>query len=239
VETKAWEERVSYKRSILSKPWKLPNSLLSKNHSTTAPNNTSISHNALKETPKPSKKENRTIDFNTLPLAGHSVRNLKLLVLSHIKNLQRFTPADLLALENIHYATTCVARHDLPKEITERDVASMLLATLNLLLRDGNIIISRSNSQSSELNIPLLLSSTEDTLIVVGKWNLSTTIKAVAKRDGKVVVRDLWNTICSWGNGWEGTTKNIIGDVVEEVLLGLKGQEWVEKKSGVWTRLDV
>ena len=77
-----------------------------------------------------------------------------------------------------------------------------------------------------------------ETVIVVGKWNLGATIKSVAKRDGKVVVRELWKKIMSWGSGWEGTTKGVVGIVVEEVLGGIVGEQWVESKSGVWTRLE-
>ena len=106
-------------------------------------------------------------------------------------------------------------------------VKSILLGALNLLLRDGNIILPKKSSIG--LN---------ETFIVVGKWNLGSTIKSVAKRDGKVVVKELWKKIMSWGSGWEGTTKGVVGDIVEEVLCGIEGEEWVESKSGVWTRLE-
>jgi len=42
----------------------------------------------------------------------------------------------------------------------------------------------------------------------------------------------------SWGSGWEGTTKGVVGVVVEEVLGGIEEEDWVESKSGVWTRLE-
>jgi hypothetical protein len=220
VELQAWKERVAFKRSTLSKPWKLPPSILSKhyNHKPLNPIATGIP-SKINLKPKP-------IDFKTLPLAAHSLRNLKLLILSHINTLSRFTPAELLSLENIHFATTCVANHDFPRNATEREIKSILLGALDLLLRDGNIILPKMSSIG--LN---------ETFIVVGKWNLGSTIKSVAKRDRKVVVRELWQKIISWGSGWEGTTKGVVGDIVEEVLGGIQGEEWVESKSGVWTRL--
>ena len=105
---------------------------------------------------------------------------------------------------------------------------STLLAACNLLVRDGNIIRSDATTESDK----------ETTYIVVGKWNLTTTIKSVARRDGKIVVRELWRKIMSWGRGWEGTTKGVIGSVVEEVLMEIEGEEWVESKAGTWTRID-
>lgn len=233
METKAWEERVLFKRTILSKPWRLPSSVLSKHHK---PN--SDAKPLATEVTVDKKPEVRKIDFQTLPPYAHSIRNLKLFLLSHVNTLQRFTPAELLALEEIHYASTCVARHDLPKGITERDVTNILLATLNLLLRDGNIIIPKVNQNTTCTNADSSL-STEETFVVVGRWNLSSTIKSMAKRDGRIVVRDVWKKVVSWGNGWEGTTKGVIGVVVEEVLTGLEGEEWTEMKAGVWTRLDI
>ena len=118
---------------------------------------------------------------------------------------------------------------DFPKEITERNVTGILLGAINLLVRDGNIITPNKQSQMS----------IDETFIVVGKWNLGPTIKVVAKRDGKIVVRDMWNKIVGWGNGWEGTTKGVVGEIVEQVLTGIGGEQWVESKPGVWTRLEV
>jgi hypothetical protein len=141
-------------------------------------------------------------------------------------------------MEEIHYASKCVARHDLPKGITERDVTNTLLAALSLLLRDGNIIIPKVDQKQTNC-IKAASTSTEETFIVVGKWNLSSTIKSIAKRDKRIVVRDVWKKVVSWGSGWEGTTKGVIGVVVEEVLTSIEGHEWAETKSGVWTRLDV
>src|SRR5437762_8437984 len=135
VETQAWQERVQFKRSILSKPWKLSTSILSKHYNHKQPNPAST------DVPSEIKPKPKPIDFKTLPLAAHSVRDLKLLILSHINTIPRFTPADLLALENIHFAATCVANHDFPKGTTEREVTSILLGALHLLLRDGNIIL--------------------------------------------------------------------------------------------------
>src|SRR5215471_3944306 len=221
VETQAWEERVAFKRSTLSKPWKLPSSILSKHHNHKPLNPTTA------DVPSKIKPKPKPIDFKNLPLAAHSVRNLKLLILSHISTLPRFTPAELLSLQNIHFAATCVANHDFKKGVTEREIASILFGALNLLLRDGNIILP--NKSSITLN---------ETFIVVGKWNLGSTVKSTAKRDGKVVVKDLWKKVVSWGSGWEGTTKGVVGGIVEEVLCGIEGEEWVESKSGVWTRLE-
>ena len=118
VETQAWEERVAFKRSTLSKPWKLPPSILSKHHNH-KPSNPTATDIPSKIKPKPKPK--RSIDFKTLPLAAHSVRNLKLLILSHINTLPRFTPAELLSLETIHFAATCVANHDFARDATERE----------------------------------------------------------------------------------------------------------------------
>ena len=124
----------------------------------------------------------------------------------------------------------------------------MILAALNLLARDGNIILPRSDADvkpQQDINDLDLLEFheapvlPESTFVVVGKWNLASTIKGIAKRERKIVVRDLWKQICNWGNGWEGTTKGVIASVVEEVLLELRGQEWVETRPGVWGRLDV
>ena len=219
VETTAWEERVSFKRTILSKPWKLPSSIRSKHHH---PNHKPSSNNLSTETgPDKTKPKVKPLDFKTLPLAAHSIRNLKLLILSHINTLRHFTPSELLALENIHFAATCVANHDIRKAITERDVSNTLRGAINLLLRDGNIIPKQ-----------------EETFMVVGEWNLGPTIKSIAKRDGKVIVRELWKKIVEWRNGWEGITKGVVGMVVEDVLTGIEGEEWVESKPGVWTRLD-
>lgn len=233
VETKAWEERVLFKRDVLSKPWRLPSSILLEHHKPITETKTIATEVSVDRKPEVCK-----IDFQTLPPYAHSIRNLKLLLLSHVNTLQRFTPAELLALEEIHYASMCVARHDLPKGITERDVTNILLATLNLLLRDGNIIIPKASQNTTCINASSTM-SIEETFVVVGRWNLSSTIKSIAKRDGKIVVRDVWKKIVSWGNGWEGTTKGVIGVVVEEVLTGIEGQEWAETKAGVWTRLDI
>jgi hypothetical protein len=227
VETQAWEDRVSFKRTVLSKPWKLPPSILSKHHNP-KPITTDTS---IRTQPKNTKPKVQSIDFKTLPLSAHSTRYLKLLILSHINTLQRFTPAELLALENIHFAATCVANHDFPKGVTERIVTSIFLGTINLLLRDGNIILPKQQSINGNNK------SLDETFIVVGRWNLGSTIKSVAKRDGKVIVRELWKKIVAWGNGWEGITKGVVGGVVEEVLTSINGEEWIETKSGIWTRL--
>jgi len=144
-----------------------------------------------------------------------------------------------MEVEHLHYAASCVARRNSNQIASEREVANTLLGALNLLLSDGNIIIPHSKHEISDIAIQPFVTSTQESFIVVGKWNLSSTIKAVAKRDGKVVVRDLWKRVCDWGNGWEGTTKGVVGVVIEEVLSGIEGQEWIEGKSGVWTRLDV
>jgi hypothetical protein len=218
----------------LSKPWKLPATKISKHHSKPT------KENVIATEPEKSKPNNSIIDFNTLPPYAHSIRNLKLLVLSHINTLQRFTPAELLSLDHIHNAATCVARRDIAKQITERDVTNMLLAALNLLLRDGNIIIPRSHQQINEyIKQEAPPATTDETFVVVGTWNLGSTVKSVAKRDGKVTVRDLWRKVMSWGSGWEATTKGVIGVVVEDVLTRIEGQEWVESKPGVWTKLDM
>jgi hypothetical protein len=116
----------------------------------------------------------------------------------------------------------------------------MLLAALNLLLRDGNIIVPRFHQQINEyIKQDAPPATADETFVVVGTWNLGSTVKSVAKRDGKVEVRDLWRKVMSWGSGWEATTKGVIGVVVEEVLTRIEGQEWVESKPGVWTKLDV
>jgi hypothetical protein len=239
VEVAAWEERVSYKRSTLSKPWKLPPAILSKHHNPKPTKN----HSTTSLPPSPVKKTKIDLiktDFMSLPKQAHSIRNLKLLLLSHINSLQRFTPTELLSLEYIHDAAQCVAQNDIPKDITERDVTNILLAALNLLLRDGNIINPQSRPQVNEfIKAEILPATEEETFIVVGSWNLGSTVKSVAKKDGRVNVRDLWTKIMSWGSGWEGTTKGVIGVVVEEVLLGIEGQEWIESKPGLWTRLDL
>jgi hypothetical protein len=145
-------------------------------------------------------------------------------------------PTDLLAVDDIHYSAACVARHDLPKAFTERDVTNTLLAALNLLLQDGNIIVPKSRTKKDGLGMS---ASMEETFVVVGTWNLASTIKSAANQNRTVVVRDIWKKVVSWGNGWDGTTKGVIGVVVEDVLMGLEGQEWVESRPGVWTRLDV
>lgn len=231
IETKAWEERVAFKQSVLSKPWRIPSSILSKHHNSTIHSDTQDKGLSIR-----TKPEAKKIDFRNLPRAAHSVRNLKLLILPHITPLRRFTPSDLLAQENIHFAATCVANHDFPKGISKRDVATTLLAALNLLLRDGNIIIPQSKEQHMDIEVMASSTSVHEIFVVVGKWNLGSTIKSVAK-DGKVVVKELWKKIVNWGNGWEGTTKGVIGVIVEEVLTGIEGEEWIESKSGVWTRL--
>ena len=236
-EVKSWQDRIEFKRSVLSRPWKLPTSVLSQQHPRKPSNDISIRQESKDEAPSNAKAVLRKIDFTNLPLAAHSIRNLKLLLLSHIKSLQRFTPNDLFALEHIQHAATCVARRDQPRGFTDRDATNTLLATLNLLLRDGNIIISRPNLKDGANT--KIQSSMDEMYIVVGTWNLSTTVKAIAKKENKLIVRDVWKKITAWGNGWETTTKGVVGVVVEEVLLGLQGQEWVESKSGVWTRVDV
>lgn len=263
VETKAWKERLAFKHTILSKPWILPPSVVQKINSTQQSSNTSKPRSLLaskddsinipislkhKKSTLTSTRVANKIDFESLPTAAHSIRNLKLLILEHITPLQRFTPADLISEDHIHYAATCVARHDFQNHITERRVQSMILAALNLLARDGNIILPRSDADvkpQQDINDLDLLEFheapvlPESTFVVVGKWNLASTIKGIAKRERKIVVRDLWKQICNWGNGWEGTTKGVIASVVEEVLLELRGQEWVETRPGVWGRLDV
>jgi hypothetical protein len=231
IETKAWEERVAFKRSVLSKSWKIPSSILSKRRKPMAPSDL-----PNKDLPTKTKPETKSVDFRNLPRAAHSIRNLKLQILPHINTLQRFTAADLLTQEDIQFAATCVANHDFPKGITGRNVAATLLAALNLLLRDGNIIIPRSKQHHTGIDVMASSTSIDETFIVVGKWNLGSTIKSAAK-DGKIVVKDLWRKIVNWGNGWEGTTKGVIGVVVEEVLTEVEDEEWIESKSGVWTRL--
>ena len=221
VEVKAWEERLEYKKK-LSKAWKIPSSILSKYYK----------HSHGKEnhpTNDPKKvKTMGAVDFRRLPVSAHSVRNLKLLILTEITALKRFTPSELLAREDLHLAARCVAIHDHRGAITEREVNATFLAACNLLVRDGNIIVVDSDTSCSD----------EVTFIVVGKWNLGTMIRGVASRDGRVVVRELWQKIMAWGSGWQGTTKGVIGSIVEEVLMDLKGEEWVESKAGVWTRID-
>lgn len=225
---------MAFKRTVLSKPWVLPSSMLANSlrHKDPLPTEpTSAMEQQFVE-----KKSTRHIDFRTLPQYAHSIRNLKLLLLSHIRDLQRFTPTDLFAVEDIQYASVCVARHDLPKGFTERDVTNTLLAALNLLLRDGNIIIPKLRTKKDEITMSAAM---EETFIVVGTWNLASMIKSAANKSGTVVVRDVWKKVVGWGNGWDGTTKGVIGVVVEDVLMGMEGQEWVESRSGVWTRLDV
>jgi len=236
VEIRAWEERIEFKRTVLSKPWKLPSSIVVSGRPRQVSNDMQVTLEPEKEAKRKPKPALRTIDFNNLPLAHHSIRNLKLLLLSHIKTLRRFTPKELFAIEHIQHAATCVTKHDQPKGYTDRDVTNNLLAALDLLLRDGNII--KSKPVQKENQVPLD-SEMEYSYVVVGTWNLSTTIKSVAKRDNKVIVRDIWKKVESWGNGWETTTKGVVGAVVEEVLLGLQGQEWTESKPGVWIRVDV
>jgi hypothetical protein len=231
IETKAWQERVELKRSVLSRPWKLPPSSLAQYHTAKRSNSSAESAiNPVQHTDKMAHKSTtQKLDFTTLPPYAHSIRNLKLLLLSHIKTLQRFTLRELLSTDHLHYAATCVVRHEQPEGFTDRDVQNTLLAAITLLLGDGNLIHPHPNGTSEE----------DDVYVVVGSWNLASTIKSIAKRDGKVIARDVWKKVVSWGNGWEGTTKGVIGTVIEEVLLALHGQEWVENKSGVWTKLDV
>ena len=233
-ETKAWDERVAYKRWVLSKPWLLPPSIWAKSLrlKESTPSETTLT---TEEKPVETRAT-KQIDFKTLPQYAHSIRNLKLLLLSHIKDLQRFTATDLLALADINYSATCVARHDLPKGFTERDVTNTLLAALNLLLRDGNIIVPKSKTKEDGVTMS---ASMEETFIVVGTWNLASTIKSAANRNKTIIVRDIWRKVVSWGNGWEGTTKGVIGVVIEDVLMGLEGQDWVESRPGVWSKLAV
>jgi hypothetical protein len=240
VETQAWEERVALRRTTLSKPWKLSAAILSTYHSHNksgkkAPKGENINPRiASKAIGHNAKAASRKIDFETLPRYAHSIRNLKLFLLDQISTLQRFTPAELLSSDAIHHAAKCVATHESTKVVTERDIANTLLAALNLLLRDGNIIVPRQNGMRGDI----ALSAVEGTYLVVGTWNLGTTINATAKREGKVIVRELWKKIVEWGSGWEATTKGVIGVVVEDVLTNIEGQEWVESRAGVWTRLD-
>lgn len=126
----------------------------------------------------------------------------------------------------MHFAASCVATHDHAGAVTERQVMTTFVAACSLLVRDGNILVAGSDS------------SDEVTFIVVGKWNLGATIRGIAKRDGKVVVRELWQKIMGWGMGWVGATKGVIGSVVEEVLMDIEGEEWIESRPGVWTRID-
>ena len=221
-----------FKQRVLAKPWILPSSISARNrgHKKSPPADTV----SLVEQPE-EKSGTKQIDFKRLPPYAHSIRNFKLLLLSHIKGLQRFSPVDLLTVDEIHYAATCVARHDLPKGFTERDVTNVLLAALNLLLQDGNIIVPKSTAPKDGKTCVAV----EETFIVVGTWNLTSTIKSVANRTGVVVVRDIWKKIVSWGNGWDGTTRGVIGVVVEDVLNALEGQEWVESRPGVWTKVDI
>ena len=232
VETKAWEERVEFKTNVLSKPWKLPSAVLSKHHKH-GTDLDKMNQNVEKPKVKP-------IDFHTLSTSAHSIRNLKLLILTYIISRRQFTSSDLLAEENIHYATSCVATQNLKAEPTEKELTATLLSALNLLLNDGNIIIPTTKPQHEDADIQVQsIATNKSTFIVVGKWNLGSTIKSAAKKDAKIVVRELWKKIVSWGKGWEGTTKGVIAGVVEEVLTGIEGEEWVEAKPGVWTRLDV
>ena len=233
VESKAWEERVEFKKKVLSKPWKLPSTVLSKHHKH-GPVTNGRSNKVEKPQPKP-------IDFHTLPASAHSFRTLKLLVLTYITTLRQFTSADLLAEENLYYATSCVATQNYKSKPSKKEVTATLLSALTLLVNDGNIIIpNTTNTQSEDTDIRIQPIATERSIFtVIGKWNLASTIKSTAKKDGKVEVRELWKKIMSWGRGWEGTTKGVIAGVVEEVLTGIEGEEWVETKPGVWTRLDV
>lgn len=221
-----------FKQRVLAKPWILPSSIYASNrgHKKSPPAETVSLIEQSEE-----KNLIKQIDFKRLPPYAHSIRNLKLLLLSHIKGLQRFSPVDLLTVDEINYAVTCVARHDLPKGFTDRDVTNVLLAALNLLLRDGNIIVPKSTA--NEDGKPCV--AVEETFIVVGTWNLASTIKSAANRTGVVVVRDIWKKVVSWGNGWDGTTKGVIGVVVEDVLNGMEGEEWVESRPGVWKKVDI
>jgi len=221
-----------FKQRVLAKPWILPSSIYARNrgHKKSPPAETVLLVEKEEE-----KSLIQHIDFKKLPPYAHSIRNLKLLLLSHIKDLQRFSPVDLLTVDEINYAVTCVARHDLPKGFTERDVTNVLLAALNLLLRDGNIIVPKSTADKNGKTCVAV----EETFIVVGTWNLAATIKSAAKRTGVVVVRDIWKKIVSWGNGWDGTTKGVIGVVVEDVLNRMVGEEWMETRPGVWKKVDI
>lgn len=233
VETKAWEERIEFKKKVLSRPWKLSSSILSKHHKHGA-----VTDGRKKRIEKPKPKP---IDFHTLPVSAHSIRNLKLLVLTHITTLRQFTPSDLLAEENIRYATSCVATENFKSEPTEREVTAILLSALTLLLNDGNLIIPspKATHEDADFRFQTTVATEKSTFIVVGKWNLGGTIKSAAKKEGKVIVRDLWKKITSWGRGWEGTTKGVVAGIIEDVLMEIEGEEWVETKSGIWTRLDI
>jgi hypothetical protein len=226
VEVKAWEERLECKKK-LSKPWKIPSSILLKYHHKHSHEKENRPTTFTLTTAKHCTMT-KAIDFHKLPISAHSIRNLKLLILSEIVTIQRFTPSALLAQEEIRFAASCVVSHDHGGGVvTQREVMSTFLAACNLLVRDGNIIISAADLDKEEV-----------TFIVVGEWNLGSTIRGIAKRDGKVIVRELWRKVMSWGRGWEGTTKGVIGSVVEEVLRDIEGEEWVESKAGVWTRID-
>jgi len=190
-----------------------------------------------KEKPKPVE-----IDFRKLPYNSHSSRNLKLLVLSHLNRLRRFTAGQLLEMEDIKYGATCVATRNLKLRtnaegeviVKERDIISTLVGALNLLVRDGNIITSASKRDNN-------LDPSQDAqraFIVVGKWNLGSTINTIAKTEGKVVIKEVWEKVKDWGNGWEGTSKGVIEEIVEQVMIGIEGQEWLESEPGVWTKLD-
>jgi hypothetical protein len=229
VEVKAWQDRLEFKKT-LSKPWKLPSSILSKHHKPpTGRKDRGGKENrpVKKEDTVAIQKKTAVIDFRNLPLSAHSIRNLKLLLLTEIAPLQRFKPSDMLSRPDIHYAATCVATHDNSHAITEREVQNTLVAACHLLVRDGNIIVPRGEGFTEE-----------NVYVVVGKWNLGGTIRAVAKREGRVVVREVWVKVMGWGRGWEGTTKGVVGTVVEDVLRDLEGEEWVETKAGHWTRID-
>jgi hypothetical protein len=232
VESKAWEERVRLKRTVLSKPWKLSSTILSEYHKKRTPklpepskdtnfdSKPTILHHTTPPKPNP-------LDFTTLPPYLHSIRNLKLFLLSKLKSFQTFTLPTLLSSPEILHAATCVTRNDTRGTFSERDIRNTLQSTVLLLLGDGNVILSP------------LRDADEQKYITVGPWNLGATVRGIAKREGKVVVRDIWRKVGLWGNGWAGVTKGVIGSVVEEVLTTWEGQEWVESKAGVWTRLDV
>jgi len=231
VETKAWEERIEFKKKVLSKPWKLPAAIFSKNH-THGPVTDKSSKRVEKPKPKP-------LDFHTLPTSAHSIRNLKLLVLTHITTLRQFTVADLLADENIRYATSCVATENLKSEPSKGELTATLLSALTLLLNDGNLIIPTTAPVDEDVPIRFqTIAKEKSTFIVVGKWNLGGTIKSMAKKDGKVVVREVWKKVTGWGRGWEGTTKGVVAGIVEDVLTEMEREDWCETKSGVWTRID-
>lgn len=240
IEIKAWEERIEYKRSTLSKPWKLPSSILAKHRrKEVEPVKSGPTPCAIpkKEKPQPVK-----IDFHQLSYDLHSSRNLKLLVLSHLNSLRRFTAGQLLEMEDIKYGATCVAIRNLKLRtnsegeviVKDRDIASTLVGALNLLVRDGNLITSASkwneNFDPSR--------DAQRAFIVVGKWNLGSTIRTIARNEGKVVIKEVWEKVKGWGNGWEGTSKGVIEEIVEQVMTGIEGQEWLESEPGIWTTLD-